>query len=263
MTNEEVLELATWKNHNNGLAFRKINPEVAYLKIPTFYNNDDRIGQLVASNDSIIRNTKYLIVDLSGNSGGNTGWIYVLPYFMTNPIIQQSSLLRVTPDNIKLKLADLEPFVKNPIGEEYKKYFPDSVLNAYKKAYEELPTTKELFYPIPAVVFPLDSISKKPEKIALVMDNFCGSASEYFFYLSKQSKKTISYGTNTIGMMDYEGMSSPTHLPFDKFILTIPIAKSSWTDTKPIDQTGFKPDVSIDLPQSKWIDFIIKDLQSR
>lgn len=263
MTPEESLELATWKNNNNGLAFRKINPDVACLKIPSFWNNDNSIRQLVASNDSIIRNTQYLIVDLTGNGGGNTGWIYFLPYFMTNPILQKPSYLRVTPDNVKLKLPDLEPFIKNPIPDEYKKYFPEDILNAYKKTYEELPTTKEKFYPIPGVTFPLDSITQYPEKIALVVDNFCGSSTEYFFYLSKQSKKTTSYGTNTIGMMDYEGMSIPTALPYDKFILAIPIAKSNWTNTKPIDQTGFKPDIQINLPQNRWTEFIINDLKKR
>jgi C-terminal processing protease CtpA/Prc len=153
--------------------------------------------------------------------------------------------------------------VKAPISDEYRRYFPDDVLNAYKKAYNELPTTKETFYPVPAVSFPLDSITKKPEKIALVIDNFCGSSAEYFVYLSKQSKKTTTYGTNTIGMMDYEGMSTPTALPFEKFKLTIPIAKSSWTDKKPIDQTGFKPDLLMKPPKSSWIDFIIDDLQRR
>lgn len=263
MTQAESLELATWKNNNNGLEFRKINSQVAYLKIPTFFNNDNNIQQLVASSDSTIRNTKYLIVDLTGNGGGNTGWIYFLPYFMTNPIIQQPSFLRVTPDNVKQKLPDLEPFVNNPISDDYKKYFPDDVLNAYKKTYAELSTTKDKFYPIPGVTFPLDSITKYPEKIALVVDNFCGSSAEYFFYLSKQSKKTTTYGVNTIGMMDYEGMSIPTALPYDKFILTIPIARSNWTDKNPIDQTGFKPDVIINLPQNKWTDFIITDFQKR
>lgn len=263
MTAAESDELATWKNNNNGLAFKKINAEVAYLKIPTFYNNDNNIQQLVASGDSAIRNSKYLIVDLTGNGGGNTGWIYFLPYFMTNPIIQEPSFLRVTPDNVRSKLSDLEPFVTNPISEAYKKYFPDDILDAYKKAYAELPTTKQTYYPIPGVTFPLDSVTRYPEKIALVVDDFCGSSTEYFFYLSRQSSKTTTYGVNTIGMMDYEGMSIPTALPFDQFILTIPIARSAWTEKMTIDETGFKPDVMIDLPREKWTDFIIGDLKKR
>lgn len=263
MSYSEQRELATWKNRNNGLAFRQLTPEYAYLKIPTFLQNDDKIQQLVSASDSMIRRSKYLIVDLRGNGGGNTGWIFFLPYFLTNAIDQQPSLLRVTPDNVKHKLPDLEPFVNNPISEEYKKYFPDDVLAAYKKTYAELPSTKQSFYPIPGVRFPFESTGRFPEKIALIVDEFCGSSSEYFFFLSKQSKKTRTYGANTIGMMDYEGMSTPTALPYEKFILTIPIAKSSWTDKHPIDQKGFRPDVLISLPHQKWIDFIMRDLPNR
>lgn len=263
MTKAEKEELSTWRNNNNGLAFKKLNNEVSYLRIPSFYNNDSKIQQLVAASDSTIRNTKYLIVDLRGNGGGNTGWVYFLPYLMTNPIIQQPALMRVTPDNIKRKLPELEYFVKNPIDAEYQKYFPEQVLNAYKKAYAELPTTKEHFYPIPAVTFPLDSVTKQPEKVAVIVNNFCGSSTEYFISLTDQCKKVITYGSNTIGMMDYEGMSNPTTLPYSKFILTIPIAKSNWTDTKPIDQTGFTPDVPIRLPEGKWIDFVVDDLPKR
>lgn len=263
MTAAENEELSTWRNNNNGLAFRKINADVSYLKIPSFYNNDSKIQQLVTASDSTIRSTRYLIVDLRGNGGGNTGWVYFLPYLMTNPIVQQPALMRVTPDNIKRKLPELEYFVKNPIEAEYKKYFPDQVLNAYKKAYAELPTTTAEFYPIPAVTFPLDSVTKRPEKVAVLIDGFCGSSTEYFISLTQQSQKVITYGSNTIGMMDYEGMSNPTTLPYNRFILTIPIAKSSWTDAKPIDQTGFRPNVPIRLPENEWIDFIVDDLPKR
>ncbi|HEY8917712.1 MAG TPA: S41 family peptidase, partial [Chitinophaga sp.] len=83
MTAAENEELSTWKNNNNGLAFKKINAQVSYLKIPSFYNNDSKIQQLIAASDSTIKNTKYLIVDLRGNGGGNTGWVYFLPYLIT------------------------------------------------------------------------------------------------------------------------------------------------------------------------------------
>lgn len=262
LSKAEKEELDTWKNNNNGIDFQKLSPKTAYLKIPTFQSNDDRIQQLVTQNDSVIRSCDNLIVDLTGNGGGGTGWVSFLPYFMTNPIIQYDTYLRVTPENIKAKLADLEPFVINPIPEDYKKYFPDQVLARYKKAYHELPTTKESFYPIPGVSFPLDSILLKPKKIALIVDDLCGSSTEYFFYISKQSKKTTTYGINTIGMMDYEGMSTPTVLPYEKYILTIPIAKSSWTDKKPIDETGFQPEIVLDkIEQRKWVEFVKNDLE--
>lgn len=252
LNSAELDELNAWKNGNNGIYFTKLNAKTSYLKIPTFYNNDDKIQQLVSKSDSIIRTTENLIIDLTGNGGGNTGWVNFLPYLITNPIVQAKTYLRVTPENIKSKMMDLKPFAESPIPDEYKKYFPDTVLNAYTKAYKELPTTNQEFYPIPSVTFPVDSVTKFPKKVALVFDNFCGSSTEYFFSPSSQSTKVTRYGVNTIGMMDYEGMSIPTPLPYDKFILTIPITKSSWTDRKPVDLTGFEPEILLNnLPQNK------------
>lgn len=262
LTAVEQEELNTWKNNNNGLDFKKLSSKTAYLKVPTFMNNDDKIQQLVAQNDSIIKSCDYLIVDLTGNGGGNTGWVSFVSYFMTNPIQQYSTFLRVSPDNVKSKLADLEPFATQPIPDDYKKYFPDPILAAYKKAYQELPTTQELFYPIPGVTFPLDAVLKQPKKVALLVDDFCGSSAEYFFYLTKQSTKTTTYGIPTIGMMDYEGMSVPTPLPYANFYLCIPIVKSSWTDAHPIDPTGFQPDVFLgDVERQKWVEFVQQELE--
>lgn len=262
MTASENAELNTWKNNNNGLAFKQLSAKTAYLKVPTFRNNDDKIQQLVLQSDSIIKTCENLIVDLTGNGGGNTGWISFLSYFITNPIVQYDSYVRVTPENVQYKLKDLELFAVNEIPAEYKKYFPDNVLQAYKNAYKELPVTKQAFYPVPGVTFPVDSLLPKPGKIALLVDDYCGSSTEYFFFLSKQSKKTKTYGVNTIGMMDYEGMSYPTAMPYDKFIVTIPIVKSSWTDKAPIDQKGFQPDVLLDkIERQKWVEFVQRSLE--
>lgn len=256
----EQKELTAW-NRYKGLYYEEPANDVAYLRIASFGNNDQQIAELVARHDSAIRSRPYLIIDLRGNSGGSTGWVSLLPYLMTGPIEQAPSLVRVSPDNVKLKLADLEPFATGPIPEEYRKYFPAEILEQYKKAYRELPRTKEAFYPVPGVRFPLDSITRLPRKVALIVDDRCGSSAEYFFYLSRQSSKTIRYGTNTIGMMDYEGMSVPLKMPSDQFIITIPSVKSSWTDKAPIDKTGFRPDVLLHQPYLDWITAVIKDLR--
>lgn len=262
LSNLEKEELFTWREGNHGLNFKKLSSKTAYLKIPTFQRNEDKIQQLVIKNDSLIRSSENLIVDITGNGGGSTGWVSLMPYLMTNKIVQYDTYLRVTPENIPFKLADLEPFVVNPIPEEYKKYFPDTIIAAYKKAFQELPSTQKTFYPIPGVTFPLDSILKNPRKIALVVDDFCGSSAEYFFFISKQSKKTKTYGIHTIGMMDYEGMSNLTPMPYSNYYLTIPIVKSSWTDKNPIDKTGFTPDIILDRNlQFKWIEMIKRDME--
>jgi hypothetical protein len=261
MTITEKAELATWRNNNNGLDFKMLDDETSYIKIPTFFNNDSKIEKLVATNDKAIRASKYLIIDLRGNGGGNAGWSNLLPYVMTNPIVQDAALLRVSEDNVKLKRAEMEYFVKTPIPAELKRFYTDDFVANLKKIYEDLPVTKKDFYPIPAITIPIDAELKSPSKVALLTDGLCGSSAEFFFSLMKQSRKTTRYGTNSVGMMDYEGPATTTPLPCKELILMIPVSKSSWTDTNPIDQKGFTPDVVINKPNDQWIEFIRNDIK--
>ncbi len=261
MNTAEKAELATWRDHNNGLDFKQLDTQTAYIRIPTFYNNDSKIEKLVATNDKAIRNSKYLIIDLRGNGGGNSGWSNLLPYVMTDPISQDSVMLRVSPDNVRLRRSELEYFVTQPLPGEMKKYYTDELVARLKKAYDELPSSKATFYPVPSLTIPVDAVLQKPEKVALITDGLCGSSAEYFFHLLKQSRKTTRYGSNTVGMMDYEGPTSRTPLPCNEMVLMIPIAKSAWTDQAPIDLTGFKPDVMINKPENEWLDYIVEDLK--
>lgn len=244
-----------WKNGHQGIYFRQLSKQTAYLRIASFMNTDELIRQLVTEQDKAIRQSRNLIIDLTGNGGGGSGWVSLLPYIMTKPITQGYSSLRISPENVTAKRKDLEPFATQPIPEEYKKYFPDSVVQQYKRAYQELQTTTAAFYPVPGAVFPLEEYSKLPLKVALLVDDFCGSSTEFFCWLSKQSSRARIYGSNTYGMMDYEGMSIPTALPYSGFQLYIPIAHSPWTLTAPIDRKGFMPDVLLTgIPRENWVE---------
>lgn len=65
-------------------------------------------------------------------------------------------------------------------------------------------------------------------------------------------------------MMDYEGMSNITPLPYPNYYLTIPIVKSSWTNKNPIDKTGFKPDILLNkIDQVKWVEWLQNHLEKK
>jgi hypothetical protein len=64
----------------------------------------------------------YLILDLRGNGGGES-WVHLLPYLMTNPIRQEKSQLRVSPENVIQKRNDLSGYVIQELPKEYLKYF--------------------------------------------------------------------------------------------------------------------------------------------
>jgi hypothetical protein len=263
MSQPERSELAIWKDHNSGFAFRQLDEKTAYLKLPTF-GRDDLVQKLVAKNDSAIRHSPYLIVDLRGNGGGNTGWAYLLPYFMTRPIEQGTMYLRLSDDNSRRMLKEMELFIKNPIPSGAEKYYTPAFMAKYRKAYQEIPDAQAEFYPIPTISIPVDEMPANPHKIALVFDDLCGSSTEYFFHVSRQSDKIRRYGIPTLGMMDYIGMHHLTPLPFKDYHLVIPDTKSSWTDEAPIDATGFKPEYDLhNISPKEWIEHIQKDLMMR
>ncbi len=72
MTESERSELSTWRNYNLGLALKKLDDKNVLLTIGSF-NRDNKVQEIIQKNDSLIRNTENLIVDLRGNGGGNSG----------------------------------------------------------------------------------------------------------------------------------------------------------------------------------------------
>ncbi len=261
MSQQERAELATWKNYNFGLDFKQLDENTAYLKLTSF-NRDDLVQKLIAKNDPAIRGSSYLIVDLRGNGGGNTGWAYLLPYFMTRQIDQGAGYLRISADNKHRMLKEMESFINNPLPEGMDKYYTPAFMEQYRKAYREITIADTGFCPVPAISIPLDEVAAQPRKIALVFDDLCGSSTEYFFQLSKQSDKISRYGSRTLGMMDYVGMHERVQLPYKGYHLVIPDTKSSWTDAEPIDATGFKPEHDLGkIPPKEWIEYIRKDLK--
>lgn len=222
---------------------------------------DDKIKEIIQKNDSLIRATKNLIVDLRGNGGGNSGWSYLLPYFYTQPINQGNSYLRLSPENTKSNLPGIKAMYENtPQDPRWKQSYTPEILDEYRSAYEKIPHSRAQFYKLPAQTLYSDSILKTPEKVALVFDDLGGSSTEYFFYISKQSNKVKRYGERTLGMMDYMGVSEQTILPFKDYYLQIPDRKAAWTDTVPTNSTGFIPEYDLrHLPRNQWIEFIKKD----
>lgn len=261
MSSSEKAELSTWKNYNFGLRIAKLNDKTTLIRIASF-NNDNKIREIIKKNDSLIRSTENLIVDLRGNAGGNSGWFYLMPYFYTNPIDQGASIFRLSEENTKRILPKIKSFLDNPPSDaSFKKNYTPELVASNKKAYEEIPQSKAAFYPIPSMRLTADSIAQTPSKVALIFDDLGGSSTEFFFFISRQSKKIKRYGTSTYGMMDYMGMSEETKLPFGEFYLVIPDTKASWTDTAPINGKGFRPEVNLrHLPYDKWIDFVAEDL---
>ncbi|MEM6843197.1 MAG: S41 family peptidase [Bacteroidota bacterium] len=263
LTEKEYQAVQEWKKYDKGLRFNQITSDFAYLKIPTFTRTDSQIEELVTNNDSLIRRTPNLIIDLRGNDGGQNGWIHFLPYLYTQPIFQGYSYYRMSEDNKPEVLGLLDMLANQPLPEDIKAYFNEDDIQVKKREFADFKHFEGKFFPMAGATFRFDSVLTYPEKVAVIVDEQGGSSTEFFMNLCQQSDKTTTFGRNTFGMMDYQGASSPTPLPYSNYYLYIPISKSDWTDTDPKNETGFEPEVIIptSVPADKWVDFVTRSLE--
>ena len=94
-----------------------------------------------------------------------------------------------------------------------------------------------------------------PQHIAFLIDKGCGSATEFFIYEGKQSKKVTVFGTNSHGVMDY-GSDQNFDLCDGTFNLAVPWGRNGWVREFRIDNVGFAPDVRIPAGETDWVAFV-------
>ncbi len=233
--------------------FRKINPDFVYLKLGSFMQwKVNLLDSIIKANDTIIRQTKYLIIDLRGNSGGDgTTSNRLLQLIYTNPVIYPSSQIRSSPEIIQSVQQGISWMEKNDPSSSY--------LAARRQLLEKLKAhSGELVSTGDSTIRKMNSVYQYPEKVAVLADKGSASASEYFLFESMQSKKVTRFGTNTAGAMDY-GNVHEIRLSCDEFKVRAATSRNGWIDRfgLRIDNIGFKPDVYI--PQDEdWIEFVVR-----
>jgi hypothetical protein len=87
-------------------------------------------------------------------------------------------------------------------------------------------------------VFPL------PSRVAILMDGQCGSTTELFLLLARQSKKVTLFGQPSAGVLDYANVRLFT-LPSGNCFMAIPTTRSRRLPKNPIDNIGIAPDVRL------------------
>lgn len=241
-TPAEEKELATWQNGNKGLACWKPSPNVVCVRIPTFGMQWSQFETFIKKNDSLIRATPYLIIDVRNNGGGNFGMELLLPYLYTKPFIVKGGLMQASINNNRVFSSD---------------YSSDSTL------LRKLRQNIGAYVPQPDFPVSYEAALPNPKKVVILQNALCGSATEYSIQVVKDFEKVTTMGENTMGMMDYGDLRQPTPIPCPDFTFVIPIVKSSWTDTAPIDQTGIAPKIQLKSPESDWLSEAVKYLENQ
>lgn len=218
-------------------SFKEISKNISLLVMPSFdLNYKPIIDSILKRNDSVIRNTQHLIIDIRNNLGGTVlCFENLIPYLYTNPIVTKGASVLSTKDNIE-----------NYYGKYDYPNISDSMKKAFKLEGEILKKHIGEIYPLwPDDTLRFEKVYAMPQKISILINEQCASSAELFLLKARQSSKVKLVGKRTMGAVDYS----------NSIALAIPCVlykihySSSLTNRYPaeiIDNIGIKPDINID-----------------
>lgn len=227
------------------VASKLLSKNTLYIKIGTFnQTNAKNIDSLFKANKQNLDQTPNLILDLRNNGGGSDfSYKPIEPYLYTNPYHSIGADLWATDDNIKgwqalTKTEGLSISQINSVNEvvEQMKQHQGKLFNFYEDRTSSL-----------------DSVSNYPKKIIILMNRNCGSTTEEFLFLAKQSTKVTLMGDRTAGVLDYANMRSAAFscMPYMLFWAT---TRSRRVDVGlGIDNVGIQPSVFL-AKDEDWVE---------
>ena len=225
----------------------KIADNTVLIRIPTFmYEYKKIIDNVIGKNDSLIKNTQNLIIDLRNNGGGaDACYSKLIPYLYTNPI----RTIGVERLSTKLNNKRIKDGVNNPKSSKKQKEWG-------VKALQKLEKNLGQFVNIGAEINinVRDSIFPYPKNVGILINQNCGSTTEQFLLVAKQSKKVKLFGTTTTGALDISNLNI-VKSPCNEFELIYGTSKSLRIPEMTIDDKGIQPDFYFDktIKPYKWI----------
>ncbi|AEV98033.1 hypothetical protein A4D02_14660 [Niastella koreensis] len=228
---------------------RSLSANTFYIKMASFGQAAKRpIDSILKANEQLLNTIPNLILDLRDNGGGGDEcWWPFIPYCYTNPYNDVGADLLVSDSTIAFCKKQLE-----------NKRLSKSEIDYCTRIIARMESAKG-----PWVTSDEDkvvtSFTEKafPKKVIIIADRWCGSSTEEFLLMAKQSKKVTIVGENTVGNLDYSNiMTTPfSCLPYTLVYAT---TRSHRIDLgQGIDNVGIAPNIY--LPANKsWIEEALK-----
>jgi hypothetical protein len=220
--------------------FKPWNKEVFYVQLQNANAGiKPLIDSLEKANRLKIENSKYLILDLRDNEGGDlTVFETFWPYIFTKPAVLFGTTYYCTSSNISAyekQLSSIE----------------GQVDPAFLDFLKEMKKHQGRNWTIPNDTLFETEKRKGPEKVILLINQKCKSSTEDFILATKSSSKVILAGQNSGGVADFEEVVDKD-LPCPSLIFYHPIGFSNRLPASPIDGKGIKPDIELNSGSKAW-----------
>lgn len=234
------------------VAGKLLSEKTLYLKISSFNQNNARnIDSLFKAYKTNLNSIPNLILDLRNNGGGaDFSYKPILPYLYTNTFKTIGADVQATDDNIA-GWAGVATTDGLPADQ---KTFINEVIDKMKRNKGTLVSFAE------DQTSTFDSVTTYPKKIIILINRQCGSTTEEFLLLAKQSTKVTLMGQQTAGVLDYANMRGAefSGIPYMLYWAT---SRSRRIDQgMAIDNVGIKPQKTLKLQQD-WVKEAQSDLE--
>lgn len=244
-TREGVKQPAKEKVTEGTVASRILSENTLYIKLSTFNQSNARnIDSLFKANKANLAKMPNLILDLRDNGGGSDfSYRSVIPYVYTNPVKNIGAEVLATDDNI----AGWSAIATTGGLPADQQVFISDVIKKMEQGKGKLVSLSD-----DRIVNP-DTIAAYPKKIIILVNKNCGSTTEEFLLLAKQSRKVTLLGEPTGGVLDYSNMRGANFscMPYMLYWAT---SRSRRIDQgMAIDNIGIQPDIVL-KPDQNWID---------
>lgn len=233
--------------------FKQLDSNTTYLRIKSFDLSQARsIDSVVNTNLGIITSTQNLIIDVRFNGGGaDRSYKSLRPLIYTDPVKIIGVDMIVTPDNI---LANEALFASLPD-------IPKDYVEQYRKKVKEVPEGRSGFVNVfDDRTDTLTNTPAFPKKVAVIINDRCGSTTEQFLLEAVQSKKVTLYGQHSQGVLDYANVRDKAFSCPD-FTLGYATTRSRRIDIgQGVDNIGIQPHVKLDLSNNAWLNEVRKQM---
>ena len=250
---KEKKKTSSGSQNSSDIDFKKLSPNTNYLKISSFETEyKSNIDSILKENESLLNSTANLILDLRDNGGGADNlWQPLIQYLYTDP----------------LKTIGVDALATDTTIVGWKKYLEDKNLsnesvNEIKATIAKMEKAKGKWVSLDTDQ--IDSSFKAklfPKKVIILINKWCGSSTEEFLLMARQSSKVTLVGENTIGNLDY---SNVVQTPFKCFPYTLRYASTRsrrLNINQGIDNIGIAPNYYLGK-EKDWIKEAVKLLEN-
>ena len=231
--------------------YKKLNDSTGYLRIRTFDLFEAKhIDSVVRANLENMQAMPTLIIDLRSNGGGgDRAMSFLKPILYTNPVKNIGVDLLVTPENSTAWEKAIDKYRAEIPKKELDRLV--QLLNTGRgKVRASVNFSSDNTDTLPAV-WPM------PAKVAIVIDHGCGSTTEEFLLVAKQSSKVVMAGEPSKGVLDYSNVVERDFYGPD-FELYYPTTRSRRIDVGlGIDNVGIQPNMLLDLSTNTWLNELL------